>query len=212
VPVSGKIRLQAGVPATIELRAKNLGTVRLFNLPFKSVTGLQASWVPLQPPASLAGYDAVVLAVGGNEQYDGEAHDRSFRLPEFQDDLIVNAAKLNPRTIVVLHGGGFDVQAWVNRVSAVLHAWFPGQYGGQPLAEILFGEVNPSGKLPITIEKRVQDNPAFSTFPLNDPGAPEIKYSEGFFVGYRGYEKKPHEASVSIRLRTLVYELPLLGS
>ena len=111
-------------------------------------------WAPLQPPASLAGYDAVVLAVGGNEQWDGEAHDRSFRLPEFQDDLIVNATRLNPRTIVVLHGGGgFNMQAWVNRVGALIHAWFPGQYGGQPLAEILFGEVNPSGKLPITIEK-----------------------------------------------------------
>jgi beta-glucosidase len=190
VPVSGKIALQAGVPASIELRAKNLGTVRLFNLPFTSVTGLQASWAPLQPPASLAGYDAVVLAVGGNEQYDGEAHDRSFRLPEFQDDLIVNATKLNPRTIVVLHGGGgFNVQAWVNKVSALLHAWFPGQHGGQALAEILFGEVNPSGKLPITMEKRVEDNPAFATFPLDDAGALEIKYSEGLFVGYRGYEK-----------------------
>ena len=190
VPVSGKIALQAGVPATIELRAKNLGTVRLFNLPFTSVTGLQASWAPLQPPASLAGYDAVVLALGGNEQYDGEAHDRSFRLPEFQDDLIVNATKLNRRTIVVLHGGGgFNVQAWVNKVAALLHAWFPGQYGGQPLAEILFGEVNPSGKLPITMEKRVQDNPAFATFPINDAGALKIEYSEGLFVGYRGYEK-----------------------
>jgi beta-glucosidase len=104
------------------------------------------SWAPLQPPADLANYDAVVLALGGNEQYDGEAHDRSFRLPEFQDDLIVNAAKLNPRTIVVLHGGGgFNVQEWVNKVPALLHAWFPGQYGGQALAEILFGKENPSG-------------------------------------------------------------------
>ena len=191
VPVSGKINLTAGVSYEVELRVKNLGTVRLFNLPFTSVSGLQASWASLQPPASLSNYDAVVLAVGGNEQYDGEAHDRSFRLPEFQDDLIVNAAKLNPRTIVVLHGGGgFDMQAWVNKVRAVLHAWFPGQYGGKPLAEILFGEVNPSGKLPITIEKRVQDNPAFATFPINDAGALKIEYSEGLFVGYRGYEKK----------------------
>jgi beta-glucosidase len=190
VPISGKITLQAGVPATIEIRAKNLGRTRLFNLPFLSVTGLRVSWAPLQPPADLKSYDAVVLAVGGNEDYDGEAHDRSFRLPEFQDDLIVNAVKLNPRTIVVLHGGGgFNVQAWVNKVPALLHAWFPGQYGGQALAEILFGAVNPSGKLPITIEKRVQDNPAFATFPLSDPGALEIKYSEGLFGGYRGYER-----------------------
>jgi Glycosyl hydrolase family 3 C-terminal domain len=93
-----------------------------------------------------------------------------------------------------LHGGGaFDVQAWVNKVPALLHAWFPGQYGGQALAEILFGEVNPSGKLPITMEKRIQDNPAFATFPLNDLNAPEIHKEAaaglGLFVGYRGYEK-----------------------
>ncbi len=185
VPISGKIKLQAGVPAQIELKAKNLGTTRLF-----SAAGLQVSWASLQPPADLKNYDVVVLAVGGNEQYDGEGHDRSFRLPEFQDDLIQNAAKLNPRTIVVLHGGGgFDVQAWVNKVRALLHAWFPGQYGGQALAEILFGDVNPSGKLPITIEKRVEDNPAFATFPYTNLDAPEIRYSEGLFVGYRGYEK-----------------------
>jgi beta-glucosidase len=190
VPISGKIELQAGVPAKIELKTKNLGTTRLF-----SAAGLQVSWASLQPSATLAGYDAVLIAVGGNEQYDGEAHDRSFRLPEFQDDLIQNAAKLNPRTIIVLHGGGgFDVQAWLNKVPAVLHAWFPGQYGGQALGEILFGEVNPSGKLPITMEKRVQDNPAFATFPYTELNAPDIhKESEagqGLFVGYRGYEKK----------------------
>ena len=185
VPISGKINLEAGVAYDVRLEAINLGTTRLF-----SAAGLQMSWASLQPSPDLAGYDAVVLAVGGNEQYDGEGHDRSFRLPEFQDDLIQNVARLNPRTIVVLHGGGgFDVQAWVNRVPALLHAWFPGQYGGQALAEILFGEVNPSGKLPITVEKRVQDNPAFATFPINDLNAPEINYSEGLFVGYRGYEK-----------------------
>jgi beta-glucosidase len=186
VPISGKINLQAGIAYDIRLEAMNLGTFRLF-----SAGGLQFSWASLQPPPTLAGYNAVILAVGGNEQYDGEGHDRSFRLPEFQDDLIQNAATINPGTIVVLHGGGgFDVQAWINRVPALLHAWFPGQYGGQALAEILFGAVNPSGKLPITMEKRVQDNPAFSTFPFNDLNAPLINYSEGLFVGYRGYEKK----------------------
>ena len=189
VPISGKINLQAGQSYDIRLEAVNLGTTRLF-----SAAGLQMSWASLQPPADLAKYDAVVLAVGGNEQYDGEQHDRSFQLPEFQDDLIVNATKLNPRTIVVLHGGGgFDVQAWVDKVPALLHAWFPGQYGGQALGEILFGEVNPSGKLPITLEKRVQDNPAFATFPINDLNAPEIHKEaaagQGLFVGYRGYEK-----------------------
>jgi beta-glucosidase len=97
--------------------------------------------------------------------------------------------QVNPRTIVVLHGGGgFDVQSWIDRVPALLHAWFPGQYGGQALAEILFGAINPSGKLPITMEKHAQDNPAFANFPT-DLNASMINYSEGLFVGYRGYEK-----------------------
>jgi beta-glucosidase len=77
----------------------------------------------------------VILALGTNQQYEGEGHDRSFRLPEQQDTLIQNVAQVNPRTIVVLHGaGGFDVQTWIDRVPALLHAWFPGQYGGQALA------------------------------------------------------------------------------
>jgi beta-glucosidase len=98
-------------------------------------------------------------------------------------------AQVNPRTIVVLHGGGgFDVQSWIDRVPALLHAWFPGQYGGQALAEILFGAIDPSGKLPITMEKQAQDNPAFAGFPT-DLNATTINYSEGLFVGYRGYEK-----------------------
>jgi beta-glucosidase len=136
VPASGKINLNAGQSYEIELRAKNIGTTRLFNLPFTSVSGLRASWAPLQPPEALRNYDAVVLALGGNEEYDGEAHDRSFRLPEFQDDLIVNATKLNRRTIVVLHGGGgFNMQAWVKEVPAVLQClvswaiWRPGACG-----------------------------------------------------------------------------------
>jgi len=185
LPISGKINLQAGVSYDVRLEATNLGTFRLF-----AAAGLQMSWASLKPPADLANYDAVVLAVGGHEQYDGEGRDRSFRLPEFQDDLILNAVGLNSRTIVVLHGGGgFDVQAWVNEVPALLHGWFIGQYGGQALAEILFGEVNPSGKLPITMEKEVEDNPAFATFPLDDLEPEKIEYSEGVFVGYRGYEK-----------------------
>jgi beta-glucosidase len=129
------------------------------------------------------------LRSGTNEQYESEGHDRSFRLPEQQDTLIQNVAQVNPRTIVILHGGGgFDVQSWIDRVPALLHAWFPGQYGGQALAEILFGAINPSGKLPITMEKHAQDNPASASFPT-DLNASTINYSEGLFVGYRGYEK-----------------------
>jgi beta-glucosidase len=186
VAVAGKISLQAGVAYSIRLEFRIIPDT--FFGP-GGLSGLRVSWASLQPPAVLAGYNAVVLALGANEDYESEGHDRSFSLPEFQDELIQNVAKINPATIVVLHGGGgFDVQAWVNQVPALLHAWFPGQYGGRALAEILFGDVNPSGKLPITMEKHVQDNPAFAGFPTN-PNAAKINYSEGLFIGYRGYEK-----------------------
>jgi beta-glucosidase len=189
IPVSGKIYLQAGVVYDVRLEARNLGGGGTFFANLFRAGGLQVSWASLQPPSTLAGYNAVILAVGANDQYESEGRDRSFGLPEQQDTLIQNVARVNPRTIVVLHGGGgFDVQSWIDRVPALLHAWFPGQYGGQSLAEILFGTINPSGKLPITMEKHAPDNPAFAGFPT-DPNASTINYSEGLFVGYRGYEK-----------------------
>jgi beta-glucosidase len=88
-----------------------------------------------------------------------------------------------------LHGtGNFDVQNWINEVPGLLHAWYPGENGGQALAEILFGDVNPSGKLPITMEKLLRDNPTTANYPTTSD-ALSIRYTEGIFVGYRGYEK-----------------------
>jgi beta-glucosidase len=136
--------------------------------------GVQLSWASLQPPADFAKYDAAVVCVGTNNQYDGEAYDRPFQLPEFQDELIQNVANVKlGQPIVVTHGGGsFDVQPWINRI----------------------GTVNPSGKLPFTWEKLITDNPAVATFPMplnqKPPNPTTIRYSEGIFVGYRGYEEK----------------------
>ena len=196
VPVSGKVYRQTGVAYDVRLEFK---TLAFAFVSFGGSSGIEFSWASLQPPPELAGYNAVVLALGTNQQYEAEGHDRaSFQLPEFQDELILNACQLNPRTIVVLHGSGsFDVQGWINRVPALLDAWFPGQYGGQALAEVLFGDVNPSGKLPITWEKRLKDNPAYASLPAPDapntidpahPVSTTITYREGLFVGYRGFE------------------------
>ena len=105
-------------------------------------------------------------------------------------------AKANRNTIVVMHGGGVaDMKPWSKKVGAALQAWFPGQQGGQALAEILYGKVNPSGKLPVTIDKRIEDNPSYASY--QDPAAyrgdhalTEMTYSEGLYMGYRGYDKK----------------------
>lgn len=161
-----------------------------------SVTGVQMSWAALRPPADLSKYDAVVVAVGNNYENEGEGSDHGYDLPDQQAELIKHVAKANAKTIVVMHGGGVaDMHPWAKKVGATLLAWFPGQQGGQALAEILYGKVNPSGKLPITIDKHIEDNPSYASYP--DPAAyrgdnalTEMTYSEGLYMGYRGYDKK----------------------
>ncbi|MBH3441688.1 beta-glucosidase [Pseudomonas luteola] len=161
-----------------------------------SLYGLQMSWASLAAPKDLSQYDAVMVAVGFNSEYEGEASDHGFDLPEYQSDLIQNVIKANRNTIVVLHGGGgMNLEPWVKKSKAVLHAWYPGQLGGQALAEILFGDTNPSAKLPISIEKRIQDNPAYASYPnpdlyVGDNAQTEMTYSEGVYMGYRGLDKQ----------------------
>jgi beta-glucosidase len=79
------------------------------------------------------------------------------------------------------------MRRWLNKVPALLHAWYPGQEGGNALAKVLFGDVDPSGKLPVTFEASLSDNPAFESYPSDD-GGESVHYDEGIFVGYRGYD------------------------
>ncbi len=132
--------------------------------------------------------DVVVVAVGFDPETESEGADRTFHLPPGQDELILEMAAANKNTIVVItSGGAVDMTAWLDRVPVVLQAWYPGQEGGTALAEILFGAVNPSGRLPVTFERREQDNPTHDSY---YPGADgkRVVYKEGVFVGYRGYE------------------------
>ena len=125
----------------------------------------------------------MVICAGISNEYEGEGEDRSFTLPEFQDELIKNLSTVNHRTIVEFFGGGnFDSHLWINQVSALIETFYPGQNGGQALAEILFGDVNPSGKLPVTFEKKITDNPAYATFPfpLSTPIPTQSPIARGF--------------------------------
>ncbi|MDT7603266.1 MAG: beta-glucosidase, partial [Acidobacteriota bacterium] len=132
--------------------------------------------------------DVVVVAAGFDTTTESEGADRTFALPVGQDELIQEMTAANKNTIVVVtSGGGVDMSAWVDRVPALVEAWYPGQEGGTALAEILFGDVNPSGRLPVTFERRLEDNPAHdSYYPAAD--TKRVEYKEGVFVGYRGYE------------------------
>ena len=135
--------------------------------------------------------DVVVVAVGYDADTETEGADREFELPPGQDRLIQEVAAANPNTVVVVTAGGsVDVSAWIDKVRALIMAWYPGQEGGTALAEALVGEINPSGHLPISWERRFSDNPVAASYWYNDPKADNrIVYREGVFVGYRGYQK-----------------------
>jgi beta-glucosidase len=111
--------------------------------------------------------------------------------PIDQDALVDAVAKANPHTIVVAENGGPQVMPWLNQVSAVLEAWYPGQQGGAAIANILFGSVNPSGKLPVTFPASVNDlpHPTIAT-PSDTTTVFPVDYSEGFLVGYKWYDAK----------------------
>ncbi len=149
----------------------------------------QFAWAPVKVPDRIADYDAAIVCVGFNDGTEGEGFDRTFQMPDAQDELIQQVAGKNPRTIVVLFAGGaLDCRSWIDRVPGLLHAWYPGQEGGKAIAEILAGKIDPSGKLPITIENRFGDCPSAPYYQARSSGR-SMRYGEGIFVGYRGIER-----------------------
>jgi len=133
--------------------------------------------------------DAVVLAVGFDPDSESEGADRTFQLPPAQDELINQVAAANKNTIVVVtSGGAVDMNAWLGHVPALFESWYAGQEQGTALAQLLFGEYSPSGKLPVTFERRWEDNPAHDNY---YPGAGDkrTEYKEGVFIGYRHFDK-----------------------
>jgi beta-glucosidase len=132
--------------------------------------------------------DVVIVAAGFDPESESEGADRTFQLPFGQEELIRAMADANKNVVVALtSGGNVDPSGWLGRVPAYIAMWYPGQEGGTALAEILFGEVNPSGRLPVTFEQHWEDNPVAGSY-YPEPGSKKVEYNEGIFVGYRGYE------------------------
>jgi beta-glucosidase len=134
--------------------------------------------------------DAAVVAVGFDPTTETEGSDRSFHLLPGQDELVQAILEANKNVIVVVTAGGaVDMSAWVDRIPALLQAWYPGQEGGTALAQLLFGEYSPSGRLPITYNRRLEDSSTFHSYYPNDGDNKKVKYSEGVFLGYRHYDR-----------------------
>jgi beta-glucosidase len=185
--VSARVELKAG--QTYELRvdynsqgATLLAGMRLGYLPPVSHDSIARA-------AALAGRaDVALVFVGLNGDWESEGHDRpDMELVGEQVALIEQVAAANPNTVVVLQTGSPISMPWLDKVAGVLQAWYPGQECGNAITDVLFGAVNPSGKLPQTFPMRLEDNPAYINYPGENG---RVRYGEGIFVGYRYYEKK----------------------
>jgi beta-glucosidase len=134
--------------------------------------------------------DIAVLFVGREGEWDTEGLDLpDMRLPGRQEELIEKVAAVNPRTVVVLQTGGPVEMPWLDKVSAVIQAWYPGQEAGNAIADVLFGDAEPGGRLPQTFPKRLADNSAMTGDPKTYPGENgHVVYTEGLAVGYRHHD------------------------
>lgn len=136
-----------------------------------------------------AGSEVALVFLGLPDSAESEGYDREdLRLPTPQLELLEAVLEANPRTVVVLSNGSVvDPAPFVDRVSALVEGWLLGQAGGGALADVLYGDVNPSGRLTETVPMRLPDTPAFLDFP-GEHG--HVRYGEGLFVGYRWYDAR----------------------
>ena len=167
----------------------------------KKEFGEKISYVKNPTPDQIKAAEIVLCSIGTD---DSEGWDRPFDLPNDQERKVTECVSNNPNTIVIVSSGsGVRMTDWNGKAKAIVYAWYGGQAGNKALAEILAGTTNPSGKLPMTIEKDFKDSPGYGYIPeaetLYTGWSDEkerahpvynIQYNEGIFVGYRWYEKK----------------------
>jgi len=170
---------------TVEYSSQDMMMLRGFRLGYLPPVAEDA----IERAAALAvRSDVALLFVGLNGDWEGEGHDRpDMELVGQQVALIEQVAAANPNTVVVLQTGSPITMPWLDKVAGVIQAWYPGQECGNAIADVLFGTVNPSGKLSQTFPQRLEDNPAYINYP-GEHG--RVRYGEGIFIGYRYYEKK----------------------
>ena len=132
--------------------------------------------------------DVAVIFAGLPDAFESEGYDRThMRMPDCQNTLISEIAKVQENVVVVLHNGSPVEMPWADQVKGILEAYLCGQAVGQAEVDILFGKVNPSGKLAETIPYKLSDNPSYLNFPGDGQ---KVEYKEGVFVGYRYYDTK----------------------
>jgi beta-glucosidase len=181
----GKINLAAGkgYPITVEYKwapARADAPFEVCQIGMRQPSGTIEEAVEVARAA-----DAVLLMVGSAASTESEGYDRDdIKLPGKQDELVEAILAANPRTVVAINAGAPMAMPWIDKAPTVLLTWLPGEEGPDVLADILFGRAAPSGRLPVTFPKRIEDNPSYPYY----PGGDESHYGEGLFVGYRHYD------------------------
>jgi beta-glucosidase len=179
---TGTVALEAGKPHQVKIEYTSPP------FPFRSLQfGIRLPPPSIEAAVELArAADAAVVFVGSSRSAETEGRDRDNMELGKQNELVEAVLAANPHTIVVLNSGSPLHLPWAEKVPAVLQAWLAGEEGPHALAQVLFGEVNPSGKLPFTFPQQLADNPAY----LYYSAGRDANYGEGVFVGYRYYEKR----------------------
>ena len=187
------LNMKAGELYKFELQHQNLGGSIYLDMSFESTILEETGNADIIKSA-----DCVVVCLGHSNRTEKENYDRTFELPRGQIEYLDMILKHNKNVVVVLNAGGaVEMASWMQKVKAVLMAWYPGQQGGLAVSEIITGKISPSGKLPISIETKLEDNPSAANYHENvdrirtkdiNPHA-RVEYREGIFMGYRGYDK-----------------------
>ncbi|WP_083699818.1 glycoside hydrolase family 3 C-terminal domain-containing protein [Shewanella sp. UCD-KL12] len=181
--IEQSIQLNAGQTYHFELNYSGAGSVVLgWDAPGTLFTS-ESDYIAAAKSAE------VVIYFGGlSHADDREAIDRAdMKLPGGQDEVIAKLIGANPNTVVFLNGGSAIEMPWEQQAKAIVWGWYGGMEAGNAYADILFGDVNPSGKMPITLPVKLEDTAAIA---LNDYNAVESLYKEGVFIGYRWFEQQ----------------------
>jgi len=182
--VTESIRLQAGRTYAIRVEFYDNAGDGVANFGIVPLETVLTQRIPVE---KLKNADLVVASVGLRNNLEGEGFDRPFDLPMSQQLLLDHVTQGSNKVVLALNSGaGMNIAKWLPKVPAMVQCWYPGENGNQALAEILFGDVNPSGKLPTSFPRALKDTYYATAYPSKNR---KIVYNEGLFMGYRWFDK-----------------------
>ena len=183
--VRATVALEGGVATTIEVDYPIVADATLRGLVVGAASPPRSDGIA-RAAAAAAAAEVAVVVVGTNDDWETEGEDRtSLELPGEQNELIAAVAAANPRTVVVINAGSPVAMPWLDSVAAVMQVWFPGETLGDAIADVLLGDAEPGGRLPVTLPRRLVDTPAYTHHPGRDG---QSVYGEALRIGYRWYD------------------------